>query len=150
MKLVLLLATIPLFAADPAPSLLWKAEELKASQKTLESKLKNHTANKRLPDAAGHAVFVVHRDGTGLPEAHDTTAHMVYVISGEAIAVLGGNLVDKKILGPEQISGTSVAGGEEKNVSTGDMIYIPAMAPHWFKVTAGKQITYVMVNLESK
>ena len=34
----------------------------------------------RLPDSEGHSAYVVHREGTGLAELHQTMAHMIYVI----------------------------------------------------------------------
>jgi quercetin dioxygenase-like cupin family protein len=151
MRLLLLLASLPLFAADSADFVVWKAADLKGYEKTLHAKLDaEHTANQRLPDYEGHAVFVVHREGTGPVEAHRTIAHLIYVISGEATLVVGGTMVDEKTLEPEQIRGTSVNGGETRKVAAGDVLHIPAKAPHWFKVAPGTQITCLMLNLESK
>lgn len=140
-----------MFATDPADFVVWKAADLKSYEKTLHAKLDgDHSANQRLPDYGGFAVFVVHREGTGPAEAHETVAHLTYVISGEATLVVGGAMVDEKTLGPEQIRGTSVNGGEARKVAAGDVLHIPAKTPHWFKVAPGKQITYLMVNLGSK
>jgi quercetin dioxygenase-like cupin family protein len=151
MKLLLLLATAPLFATGPSGFVVWKAADLKNYEKTLHAKLnQNHSANERLPDYEGVAVYVVHRDGTGLAEAHEKVAHMIYVISGEATIVVGGTMVDEKPIAPEHMSGAAVNGGETKKVAAGDVLHIPAKAPHWFKVASGAQITYLMMNLESK
>jgi hypothetical protein len=148
MKLVLALATT-LFAANAPEFLIWKAADLQHYEETLRARIgPDHTANERLPDLDGHAVFVVHRDGTGLVEAHDTVTHMIYVISGAANLVVGGTMVDERRLAPEQLRGTSIAGGDTKRVTAGDVLYI-AKVPHWFKVDAGEHITYLMINLEA-
>src|SRR5215469_1886019 len=146
MKLLLLLVTVPLFAADPSTFLLWKSADLQHYERTLHAKVdQDHVANERLPDFAGHAVFVVHREGTGPVEAHDTVTHVIYVISGEADLIVGGTMANEKRLAPEQLRGTSITGGETKRVRAGDVMYIPPRAPHWFKVEMGRQITYLML-----
>jgi mannose-6-phosphate isomerase-like protein (cupin superfamily) len=151
MKLLLLLASAPLFAAGPSGFLVWPPADLKAYEKTLHAKLdQNHSANERLPDLEGHTVLVVHREGTGLAETHEMAADFIYVISGEASVVVGGTMVDGKTTGPGEIRGASVNGGETKKAAAGDILHIPPKAPHWFKVDPGKQITYLVVKLESK
>ncbi len=52
----------------------------------------DHTANLRLTNVNGHPVFVVHREATAPAEYHETYAHLIYVISGEATVVVGGEL----------------------------------------------------------
>jgi mannose-6-phosphate isomerase-like protein (cupin superfamily) len=155
MKFLLLLIPVTIFAADPAEFVLWKAADLKGYEKTLHARLDaDHAANQRLSDYdghdEGHAAFVVHREGTGPAEAHQTIAHLVYVISGEASLVVGGTMVGEKTLAPEHISGASVTGGQTTRIAAGDVLHIPAKAPHWFKMAPGTQITYLMVNQQSK
>src|SRR5215831_19646600 len=146
MKLLLLLATARLFAAGPAGFLSWTPADLKNYEKTLHAKLDQyHSANQQLPDLEGHTVLVVHREGTGLAETHEMAADFIYVISGEANVVVGGTMVDGKSTGPGEIRGASVEGGGTKKAAAGDMLHIPAKAPHWFKVDPGKQITYLVV-----
>ena len=151
MKLLLLLATARLFAAGPAGFMAWTLADLKNYEKILHAKLDQyHSANQRLPDLEGHTVLVVHREGTGLAETHEMAADFVYVISGEASVVVGGTMVDGKTTGPGEIRGPSVNGGETRKAAAGDVLHIPPKVPHWFKVDPGKQITYLVVKLESK
>ena len=151
MKLLLLLAAAPLFAAGPSGFLVWTPAELKNYEKTLHAKLdQNHNATQRLPDLEGHTVLVVLREGTGQAEIHEMAADFVYVISGEATVVVGGTMVQGKTTGPGEIRGTSIDGGETRKVSAGDVFHIPPKAPHWFKVDPGKQITYLVVKLDAK
>jgi quercetin dioxygenase-like cupin family protein len=151
MKFLLLLVTVSLFAADPADFVIWKPAELRSYEKTLHAKLNaDHTANQQIAEYEGQAVYVVHREGTGPPEAHTTIAHLIYVISGEATLIVGGTMVDEKAAEPEHISGASINGGATRKVAAGDVLHIAAKAPHWFKVAPGTQVTYLMLNLQQK
>jgi mannose-6-phosphate isomerase-like protein (cupin superfamily) len=151
MKLLLLFAAAPLFAAGPSGFLVWTPAELKNFEKTLHAKLdENHNATERLPDLEGHTALMVHREGTGQAEIHEMAADFVYVISGEATVVVGGTMVQGKTTGPGEIRGASVDGGETRKVAAGDVLHIPPKAPHWFKVDPGKQITYLVVKLDAK
>ena len=149
MKLFLiLLATVTSFAAGPSGFLVWKPADF---EKTLHAKLDQyHVANQRLPDMEGHTVLVIRREGTGQAETHEKAADFVYVISGEANLVVGGTMVNGKTTAPGEIRGTSINGGETKRTSAGDVLHIPPKVPHWFRVDPGKQITYLVVKLESK
>jgi uncharacterized RmlC-like cupin family protein len=158
MKVVLLLVAARLLAADDSGLLIWGSEQLKGYEKMLHSRLgPDRTANLRLSEVNGHAVFVVHREATAPAEFHQTLSHLIYVISGGATLVVGGELTGKQTTSPDPIPGgtvtlhaDSVTGGESKKVVGGDVIQIPPRAPHWFKVDSGKQITYLMLILESK
>ncbi|MBV8841545.1 MAG: hypothetical protein JO307_01930 [Bryobacterales bacterium] len=151
MKLLILLAAAPLFAAGPAGFLVWTPAELKNYEKTLQGKVdQNHTSSERLPDLEGHTVLIVHREGTGQAETHETQADFVYVISGEANVVVGGTMVDGKSTGTGEIRGASINGGETKKTSAGDVLHIPPKQPHLFKLDPGKQITYLVVKLDAK
>ena len=151
MKPLFLLATASLFAADLPGFLAWTPAELKNYEKTLHSKLDDtHSASERLPDLEGHTVLVVHREGTGLVETHEMAADFIYVISGEASVLVGGTMIDGKNTGPGEIRGTSLSGGETRKAVAGDVLHIPPKTPHWFKVDPGKQVTYLVVKLDSK
>jgi mannose-6-phosphate isomerase-like protein (cupin superfamily) len=148
MKLLFALATM-LFAANDSTFLLWKVADLQQYEAMLRARVgPDHTANERLPDLDGHGVFVVHRDGTGLAEAHDTVTHVIYVISGAANVVVGGTMVDERRLAPEQLRASSITGGDTTRIAAGDVLYI-AKVPHWFKVDPGEHVTYLMINLEA-
>jgi len=151
MKLLLLLATVPLLGSAASDFTVWKSADLKNYEKSLHAKLdQTHSAAERLPDYEGHHLLIVHREGTGLVETHEKEADMIFVISGEASIVVGGTMVDGKTTGPGEIRGPSLNGGETKKMATGDVLNVPPNTPHWVKVDPGKQITYFVVKLESK
>jgi len=159
MKLLLWLATAHLLAAQTPGFLIWNPAELKGYEETLHAKLglSSHTANLQLKAINGHPVFIVHKIAGGGAELHETLGHLIYVISGEATVVVGGQLTGNQKTVPDPIPGgtvslnaDSVTGGESKKVAEGDIIQIPPNVPHWVKVDSGKQITYLMLILESK
>jgi mannose-6-phosphate isomerase-like protein (cupin superfamily) len=156
MKLLLLLFTAHLIAAaEDAGFVVWKSSELKKYEQTLRSK-PGANPYVRLKDISGHPAVVVHREMTGPAEYHERYGHLIYVISGEASVVVGGELsgnrrsVPDPLPGQVTINADSLTGGESKQIREGDIVQIPTKAPHWFKVDSGKQITYLMVILESK
>jgi hypothetical protein len=74
---------------------------------------------------------------------------MIYVISGEAVVVVGGTLISPRKADDETTLGVTVEGGQAKEVAAGDLVHIPPAAPHFFKLAPGAQVTYVMLNLEN-
>jgi hypothetical protein len=150
MKLLLFLATTSLISAQAPEFVVWKSADLKNFETKLHSKLnQSHSALERLPDYEGHSAYVVHREGTGTAEVHKTIAHMIYVISGEAVVIVGGTLISPRKADDETTLGVSVEGGQAKEVAAGDLVHIPYGLPHFFKLDPGAQVTYVMLNLEN-
>jgi mannose-6-phosphate isomerase-like protein (cupin superfamily) len=150
MKFLLLLATASLLSAQSPDFVVWKAADLRNFETKLHSKLnQHHTALERLPDYEGHSAYVVHREGTGVAETHKTMSHMIYVISGEAVVVVGGTIVGPRKADDETTLGDALDGGKAMEVAAGDLVHIPYGAPHIFRLAPGTQVTYVMLNLES-
>ena len=144
MKLLVLLFTAHLIAAaNDAGFVVWKPSELKAYEQTLRSK---PGANPyfRLKDINGHPAVIVHREMTGSAEYHEKYGHLIYVISGEATVVVGGELSGQRRSVPDPLPGQmtinadSIIGGESKQITEGDIVQIPTKAPHSFKVDSGK------------
>jgi glc operon protein GlcG len=80
--------------------------------------------------------FKVHasrRDGPGVPEVHAKDTDIVYVLTGTASLVTGGQVVGGKEIGPNEIRGESIEGGETRKLVPGDVVVVPAGAPHWFQ-----------------
>jgi len=61
----------------------------------------------------------------------------MYVVDGEATFVMGGKLVEAKRTNPTNQTGTSIEGGATRQAKKGDVILVPAGAPHfWSAVQA--------------
>jgi mannose-6-phosphate isomerase-like protein (cupin superfamily) len=133
----LLLAIVPLMAADPPGFVIWPKGVPPAD---LKGKL----------DFGNHALSISHRDKNGVVEVHEKLVDVLVVQSGEATLVVGGEVIGSRTTGPGEIQGDTIRGGVSKNVSTGDIIHIPAGVPHQFFVDPGKQITYFVLKVAAQ
>lgn len=79
-----------------------------------------------------------------VPEIHNLTTHIFYVLEGTATYVTGGSLVDAKTTAPNEIRGTAIEGGETRHLSKGDVIVVPHGVPHWYKEVQSPFILYVV------
>ncbi len=95
-------------------------------------------------------LVLANRREVGAVEYHEHTNHIFIMVEGEATFVVGGTLVGAKRTNPEQMTGTSIDGGETFHLSKGDVITIPAKTPHWWKEISTKTVGYYAVNIESK
>src|ERR1039458_8220421 len=82
----LLLAMVPLMAADPPGFVIWPKGVPPAD---LKGKL----------DFGNHALSISHRDKNGMVEAHEKLVDVLVVQSGEATLMVGGEVVGPKSTG---------------------------------------------------
>jgi len=62
--------------------------------------------------------------------SHKDYTAVVYVVSGAATMVVGGNA---KISSPEKFGGQYIQGGESRRISKGDVFIMPPDTFHWYK-----------------
>jgi quercetin dioxygenase-like cupin family protein len=84
-------------------------------------------------DGRNFKVMGLQRHGPGEVEVHDTDTDIFYVVEGHATFVTGGTLTGGRHIAPDEIRGGTLAGGETRHLSQGDVIVIPKGIPHWFK-----------------
>jgi quercetin dioxygenase-like cupin family protein len=77
-------------------------------------------------------------------EAHTEDTDVIYVLQGTATLVTGGTIVGAKTVAPGEIRGTMVLGGDERTLTKGDVVVIPAGTPHWFKLVPGPIVYYTV------
>lgn len=146
-----LLILIPIFAADPAGVVVWKASALKAKEKELAGKMSDKkVASETLATFGNHLTMMAHREGDGEVEVHDKMADVFVIQTGEATLIVGGTVVGGHPTTPGEIRGTSITGGEKKMLGAGDAVHIPAKVPHQMLVANGKKVTYFVVKVEEK
>ena len=75
-------------------------------------------------------VVLANRRGAGAVEYHEHTNHIFIMVDGEATFITGGTMVGAKRTSPDQMTATSIEGGETFHLSKGDVITIPAKTPH--------------------
>ena len=89
------------------------------------------------PEEGHFAVNTSRRDSPGVVEVHQKDADIMYVLKGSATVVTGGTLLDGKTVGPDEIRGSQLNGGEAHRLIPGDVLIIPHGQPHWFKEVKG-------------
>jgi glc operon protein GlcG len=95
-------------------------------------------------DGSEYMVHTSRREKPGMAEVHTRDTDIIYVQSGTATLVTGGEVVDGRSTAPDEIRGASIRGGETHTIGRGDVIIVPAGTPHWFKEVNGP-VTYYVV-----
>ena len=95
-------------------------------------------------------LVLANRRKAGAVEYHEHTNHIFILVDGEATFITGGTMVGAKRTSPDQMTATSIEGGEIFHLSKGDVITIPAKTPHWWKEISTETVGYYAINIESK
>ena len=98
-------------------------------------------------DFGDHLLEISHREVDGKAELHKVKVDVMVIQSGSATLVTGGEVIDPKDTGPNEIQGSGIKGGVKHEIGPGDVIEIPAGVPHQFFVAPGTQITYLVVKV---
>ena len=97
-----------------------------------------------LVNQGNYMVHASRRDTAGQVEIHTKDADIIYMLEGTTTLVTGGNIVGAMTTAPDEIRGTSVRGGEVRQLAKGDVIIVPKGTPHWFKDVSGPVLYYVV------
>jgi|SRR5688572_25230374 len=95
-------------------------------------------------DGRNYMVHASHRDGPGMAEVHTLDADIIHVLEGSATFVTGGTVENATPTAPGEIRGTAIRNGEERRISKGDVLIVPAGTPHWFRDVPGPLNYYVV------
>ena len=148
---VVLVSAVSVSAADPSGFGLWKASMVKQSSEELSHKIDDQKfAWQGLGTYDNHLIGISHREGDGSAEVHETQTDIMIVDEGKAMLVVGGTMVAPKTIKPHELRGTSIEGGETKQIGPGDIIHIPANIPHQLKIAAGSKLTYLVIKVDIK
>jgi uncharacterized protein GlcG (DUF336 family)/mannose-6-phosphate isomerase-like protein (cupin superfamily) len=91
-----------------------------------------------LLETAGYKVHASRRVEPGQAEIHTLDTDVIYVVDGSATLVTGGKAIDTKEIAPNEIRGTKIEGGEEHQITKGEVIIIPNGVPHQFTTVTGE------------
>lgn len=97
-----------------------------------------------LIEVEGYKIHASRREGPGMAEIHEYDTDIVYVLEGSATLVTGGDAIDAKTTAPEEIRGSSIRGGDSREIQPGDVIVIPNGVPHWFQRVSSPLLYYVV------
>ncbi len=130
----------------------WTAKELKGYEKPLHEKVSgaNKTSSVKLADYGSSNVAISHREANGIPEVHAQMDDYFIVESGEADLIIGGEVVNPKVVEPNETRGEAIKGGEKKHLVPGDVVHIPTDMPHQLLVEKGKMFTYFVIKVKAK
>jgi glc operon protein GlcG len=93
-----------------------------------------------------YKVHASRREQAGKAEVHRRDTDIIYVLSGTATFVTGGEVVEGQPSSgnEDEIRGASIKDGETRTIAKGDVIVVPAGTPHWFKEVPGPMTYYVV------
>src|SRR6478672_1592684 len=100
-----------------------------------------------LEDGSNGENYMVHasrREKPGMSEVHELDTDIIYVLDGKATFVTGGKSIDPKLVAQNEFRGTSIDGGETRELNKGDVVIVPKGTPHWFKQVDGAFLYYVV------
>ncbi len=138
-------------AALPAGYSHWTAEQLAARAKTLPAKMTSvKIATEALGGWGNHSMSLVHREGSGQAEFHETQADILIVQSGEGSIVIGGTIPDGKKTTAHEIRGSKIEGGEKQALHPGDVLHIAARTPHQVLLEPGHKLDYLAVKVDTR
>jgi mannose-6-phosphate isomerase-like protein (cupin superfamily) len=88
-----------------------------------------------------------YRPGTSPAALHEKDAELMVVLEGTGNIVTGGKLVDEKRTNANNLSGSSIAGGNSQAVVKGDMLIVPSNTPHQVIPTGGAPIVLMTMHV---
>jgi glc operon protein GlcG len=97
-----------------------------------------------LVNMGNYMVHASHREMDGVAEIHTLDTDLIHVLDGSATFVTGGSVPDAKVIEPNELRGSTIAGGESRRVVKGDVIVVPAGVPHMFTEVQGPLNYYVV------
>jgi mannose-6-phosphate isomerase-like protein (cupin superfamily) len=97
-----------------------------------------------ITSAPKYQANVVHRSKPQGVAQHELGTEVHQIIEGSGTFVTGGTVV-RPAAGAQGVS--TITGGESRHVQPGDVVFVPANTPHWYKDLDGP-ISYLEVRFE--
>jgi mannose-6-phosphate isomerase-like protein (cupin superfamily) len=88
-----------------------------------------------------------YRPRTAPAALHEKDAELFVVLQGAGDIVTGGKLVDEKRVNANNLTCSSITGGNSKSVVVGDMLIVPANTPHQVIPTGGAPIVLMTMHV---
>jgi len=142
-----LLASATGAAAQPASEGVYASA---AQLAALVARTQDGSVNAPAPTGPGTTMLIVRRDADGQVEVHTRLNDEFVVQAGHATVLVGGKVSGAKETAPGEWRGGVVAGAKAYQLGPGDVLWIPAGAPHQTLVKAGGSFTYLAFKFEAK
>ena len=117
---------------------------------SMTAKTQDGVATAPVPTGPGTTLLAAHRDADGLVEVHTRLNDEIVVRSGHATFLVGGKVEGNKETAPGEWRGGKIAGGHAYAMSPGDVLWIPAGAPHQALVPKGGDFSYLAFKFEAQ
>jgi mannose-6-phosphate isomerase-like protein (cupin superfamily) len=91
-----------------------------------------------------YKVHASRREGPGQAEVHERDTDIIYVLQGSVTFVTGGTVMGGSRIGPAEVRGTGIEGGESRRLVEGDVVIVPSGVPHWFEEVDAPFLYYVV------
>ena len=134
-------------AAQPAGEGLYASA---AQLAAMVAKTKDGVATAQAPTGPGATMLVAHRDADGQIEVHTKLNDEFVVQAGHATVLVGGKVSGAKETAPGEWRGGTVTGAKAYSLGPGDVLWIPAGAPHQTLVPKGGDFRYLAFKFEVK
>ncbi len=129
----------------------WTSATLGEAEKTLSAKAAtdpHRVALQQLATFNNEYFLLSNRQGDGSVEWHEMEADVFVVQSGTATLVVGGTQVGGETTAPHEKRGGTIEGGVRQKLSAGDIVRIPARAPHQLLVQTGQEFAYLVIKVK--
>lgn len=105
-------------------------------------------AGETLQQYKRHAMQLSVRCRDGVAEQHARHADLFIVVEGNAVLVTGGTIVGAQSVGPCEVRGSHVEGGQRRQLCAGDVAHVPAGMPHQMLVPGDRRFTALVLKIE--
>jgi mannose-6-phosphate isomerase-like protein (cupin superfamily) len=151
MKPKLLVFALAAAAALPSGYSHWTAEQIQDRARSLPAKMsKVKVATASLGGWGNHSMSVVHREGSGEAELHETQSDILFIRGGEAAIVIGGTIPNGRTTTAHEIRGPRIDGGEKQPLHPGDVLHIAPRTPHQMILEPGQKLDYYAVKVDAR
>jgi mannose-6-phosphate isomerase-like protein (cupin superfamily) len=149
----LFISVLAVTAQEPAPAGFeqWTPASLKPVAQAMKEEAPgdpHHFAVRQLADYPNDAFLLVHREGDGQVEWHETQIDVFFVQSGSATLLIGGKLVNGETVGPHEKRNGRIEGGVLRKLSAGDIVRIPPRVPHQLLLNGSPEFNYFVVKVK--
>jgi mannose-6-phosphate isomerase-like protein (cupin superfamily) len=114
------------------------------------AKTKDGLASAPVATGPGTTIVAAHRDADGQVEVHKALNDEFVVLSGHATVLVGGMVEGSQETAPGEWRGGRISGAKAYAMGPGDVLWIPAGAPHKSLVPKGGDFRYLAFKFAAK
>jgi hypothetical protein len=136
-------------AAVPAGYSHWTQVQLDERAKPLPARMSRvKVATEGLGGWGNHSMSLVHREGSGEAELHETQSDILFIRAGDAAIIIGGTMPGSHKTTAHEVRAPKIEGGEKQPLHAGDLLHIAARIPHQIILEPGQKLDYYAVKVD--